>query len=132
KNLRAVNFVNYDGGPNESKNTVFTNNIFYAEPGLDVTFNFARLESAIFNNNVFYNVPVPVDAKGRIKVENSITDKPILVDVGATGNGLEKIAAKYKPKSGFVLTKGVAVKNSGGKDLLGKNVDNKLIGALAK
>ncbi len=131
-NQRLVNLVNYDGGPNNSKNTVFTNNIFYAD-GVELKFNFqdGKYESATFNNNVYHNITPPTASK-KITVQNSITEKIQLVSAGSTGTGLEKIAAKYKPKSNILLTKGVAVKNSGGKDLLGKKVDSKLIGALGK
>jgi len=138
KNLSIVNLVNYDGGPSNSKNTVLTNNIFYAGKGAELKFTFkdGKYESAIFNNNVYYaeqgaSIALPAASK-KVTVKNSITDKIQLIGAGTTGTGLEKIAEKYKPKSDILLTKGVAVKNSGGKDLLGKKVDNKLIGALDK
>ncbi|MBR7132264.1 MAG: hypothetical protein IKD04_01885 [Clostridia bacterium] len=130
-NVKLVNFANYDGGTDDSKNTVFTNNIFYAKAGVKVTYGIKRLQSATFTNNVFYNIEAPSDA--RIKVSGVFTEDPKFVSVGATGNGLNAIAAKYKLKSGsYALTSGVAVKNNGGKDLLGNKVNDKLMGAILK
>ena len=129
-NQRLVNFVHYDDGPTHSKNTVFSNNIFYAKKGLSIDFGITKLQNATFQNNVFYNIPEPSDS--RITVKNSYTADPNLVSPGATGTGLEKVAAKYKPESGYALTGGVAISNNGGKDLLGKEADNKLLGALSK
>lgn len=127
--IKLVNFSNYDGGSNDSKNTVFTNNIFYAKKGVEVTFNFDRLVNATFSNNVFYNIPAPSNSK--ITVTNVITDDPQFVSAGATGNGLEAMAAKYALKSGSkVLNKGISVANNGGKDLLGNKASNNLMGAI--
>lgn len=127
--IKLANFVNYDGGANDSRNTVFTNNIFYAKKGVEVTYNFERLVSAAFNNNVFYNITAPNN--GKLTVTNSITDDPRLVSAGATGNGLEAMAAKYAPESGSgVLSRGIAIANNGGKDMLGKKAGDNLIGAI--
>lgn len=128
--VRAVNFVNYDGGSNESKNTVFTNNIFYADNGKKVTFNFNRLESATFNNNVFFNMDPPSDPKA--KVSGSITEDPKFKQAGATGNGLEAMAKKYALSNSGLLNKGVAVSNNGGKDLLGNKLGGNIMGAVFK
>lgn len=131
EDVKLVNFANYDKGPDDSTNTVFTNNIFYAKKGVNVTFGIDRLKSATFNNNVFYNIEAPSDS--RIKVSGVFTEDPKFVSVGATGNGLKAIAAKYKLKSGsYALTSGIAIKNNGGKDLLGNKVNNKLMGAILK
>ncbi len=131
KDTKLVNFANYDGGPNDSKNTVFKNNIFCAAEGTKVGYGYSRLESAVFDNNLFYNIDAPADA--RIKVSGVITEDPKLSELGATGNGLEAIAKKYLPKSGSpVLSKGIKIENNGGKDLLGKKVNDTLIGALIK
>lgn len=129
-NNKLIQFVCYGNEPTPSKNTVITNNIFYAD-GVNLTYNFNKIQSATFNNNVYQNVQPPA-ASGQVSVMNSITDRIELTGAGATGNGLEKIAANYKPKTDFLTTRGVAVANSGGKDLLGKAVDDKLLGALAK
>jgi len=128
--VKAVNFVNYDGGSNESKNTVFTNNIFYADNGKKVTFNFNRLESATFNNNVFFNMDPPSDPKA--KVSGSITEDPKFKQAGATGNGLEAMAKKYALSNSGLLNKGVAVSNNGGKDLLGNKLGGNIMGAVLK
>lgn len=129
-NNNVVQTVCYGGEANPSKNTEITNNIFYAD-GVKLTYNFNKIVSATFNNNVYCNVEPP-KADSKVTVKNSITDKIELVGAGTTGNGLEKIAAKYKPKTDLLTTKGVTVANNGGKDLLGKTVSNTLIGALMK
>lgn len=131
EDVKLVNFANYDKGPDDSRNTVFTNNIFYAKKGVNVTFGIDRLLSATFNNNVFYNIEAPNDA--RIKVSGVYTEDPKFVSVGATGNGLNAIAAKYKLESGsYALTSGIAIKNNGGKDIFGNKVNDKLMGAILK
>lgn len=131
KDTKLVNFANYDGGPNDSKNTVFKNNIFCAAEGTKVTYGYNRLESAVFDNNLFYNIEAPSNPK--VKVSGVITEDPKLSQLGATGSGLEAMAKKYLPKSGSpVLTKGIKIEKNGGKDLLGKKVSDTLIGALMK
>ncbi len=129
--VKLVNFANYDGGTDQSRNTVFTNNIFYAKKGVKVTFGITKLKSASFNNNVFYNIEPPVSAL--IKVKNVLNKDPQFASVGATGTGLKKMAEKYALKSGSWARKaGIAIKNNGGKDMLGNKVDNKLLGAISK
>lgn len=130
KNIKLVNFVNYDGGPNDSKNTVFSNNIFYAKKGVNVTYNFQKLVDATFNNNVFYNIPAPSNSK--VKVSGVITDDPQFKSAGATGNGLEAMAKKYALSNSGLLNKGVAVSNNGGKDLLGNKLGGNIMGAVFK
>ncbi len=130
-NVKLVNFANYDGGSDQSKNTVFKNNIFYAKKGVNVTFGIKKLESASFDNNVFYNIEPPVSAL--IKVGKVLKDDPKFVSVGATGTGLKAMAEKYALKSGsYAWTSGVAIKNNGGIDMLGNKVKDNLMGAIAK
>lgn len=129
--VKLVNFANYDGGTDQSKNNVFTNNIFYAKPGVNVTFGITKLQSASFKNNVFYNIEPPVSPL--ISVSGVFTEDPMFASVGATGNGLKAMAAKYALKSGsYALTSGIAIPNNGGKDLLGNKIDDKLLGAILK
>ena len=130
-NVKLVNFANYDGGSDQSRNTVFKNNIFYAKKDVKVTFGITKLKSATFDNNVFYNIEPPVSPL--IKVGKVFKDEPKFVSVGATGNGLEKVAKNYVLKSGsYALTSGVKIANNGGKDLFGNKVNDKLMGAIQK
>lgn len=130
-NVDLVRFSNYDGGTDQSRNTVFTNNIFYAKSDVKITIGLNEYESASFINNVFYNI-TPPSASG-ITVNGVFTEEPQFVSVGATGNGLKELAAKYTLKSGsYALTSGIAVENNGGKDLLGNKVTDKLLGAIVK
>ena len=128
---RLVCFANYDGGPDDSRNTVFKNNIFYAPSGTAITYRISRLKSALFENNVFYNIEPPVSPSITLK-DNKNFD-PQFVEGGAIGNGIEAMAKKYALKSGSQgLTSGIAIENNGGKDLLGNKVNDKLMGAIAK
>ena len=103
----------------------------YAKKGVNVTYNFQKLVDATFNNNVFYNIPAPSNSK--IKVSGVITDDPQFKSVGALGNGLEAMAAKYALKaSSSVLKKGIKIANNGGKDLLGNKASDNLMGAIEK
>ena len=131
-NVKLVNFDNYDkSGPDNSKNTVFANNIFYAKSGVNVTFGIKKLQSATFNNNIFYNIEAPVSPL--ITVNNVFNNDPQFVSVGTTGNGLEKIAEKYALKAGsYARTSGIAIANNGGKDIFGNKVSDTLMGAIAK
>lgn len=128
---RLVCFANYDGGPDDSRNTVFRNNIFYAPSGTAITYKINRLKSATFENNIFFNIEPPVSPM--IKVSGVLKDDPQFVQGGAIGNGIEAMAKKYALKSGSKgLTSGIAIQNNGGKDLLGNKVNDKLMGAIVK
>lgn len=129
--ISVFHFSNYNaGGVNHARNTTITNNIVYAGGKTKIGFDFTKQYGVTLNNNVFYNMELPQGL--HVTATNNIQDKPQLVQPGFTGNGRETVAAKYKPTGGFVLEKGIAVANSGGKDMLGKNASNTLLGALMK
>lgn len=115
-------------------NNTLINNIFYVKSGVKNTaFRMwdTQAATASFNNNVFYGVDIP-NIVG-ITTSNNHTNDPNLREPGAQGGTLDAMAEKYKPKSdSYVLKNGVAVNNSVLKDMLGRNIDNKLIGALTK
>ena len=135
-NLELVKFVHYDKeGTDYSKNTVFTNNIFYGDNEKNLLFGYTgdeKLVSASFNNNVFYGIDTSGITNDKIDINGVYSEKPNLVQPGYEANGLKEVAEKYKPVSGFVLEKGIEVSGRLNKDLFGNEINGKLLGAFAK
>lgn len=129
-NKNVFHFSNYNvPAVNHPKNTVITNNIIYAGKNSRLNFDFSCQKGVTFNNNVLYNVS---EQEGTgVTWQNSIFEKPSLANPGFAGNGREAAAAAYKPTGGFVTQRGIAVANSGGKDVLGKTIASTVLGAVA-
>lgn len=144
KNTRAVNFSNYGNYSESSSNTVFTNNIFYAADGVEVTWgyqtganntnNYAAMQSASFDHNLFYNISEPTNTNygNKVTVTNSTSRDPEFSDPQEVNGRLEAIKHFYVGKGNDVIGHAAAVVNKNIADYEGNTIthQNPILGAV--
>ena len=136
-NVKLVNLSNYGNVTVKSSNNVFSNNIFYANEGVAVSWGYGdsvttpAFQNAAFKNNLFYNISEPV-YENMITVTGTISDDPKFANAGLESTGRETGEA-YKVNNSSILNGGAVISNNGGKDYFGNAVsaDSTLIGAIA-
>jgi len=133
KNIKLVNLANYQKVTVKSSNTVFTNNIFYAESNVSVGYGYGdaitkpAFQNVTFNYNAFHNIATP-SYENLIKVTNTVSTEPVFVNAGADAIGLSN-GENYKVTNIDELV-GVVIENNGGQDYFGNTVNSTLIGAI--
>lgn len=144
KKTRAVNFSNYGNYSESSSNTVFTNNIFYAANGVEVTWgyqtganntnNYAAMQSASFDHNLFYNISEPNNTyyDNKVTVTNSTFHDPEFSDPQEVNGRLEAIKHFYVGKGNDVIGHAAAVVNKNIADYEGNTItpQNPILGAV--
>ncbi len=134
KNIKLVNLANYQKVTVKSSNTVFTNNIFYAEDGVSAGYGYGdanttpAFQNIKYNNNIFYGIEAP--SYDNVTVTNTVTTKPVFANAGAEATGLSN-GENYKVANIDSLV-GEVIENNGGQDYLGKILSDgsTLIGAI--
>lgn len=113
-----------------SYDNVFSNNIFYAEPGATPTHGIESVKGLTLDNNIFYNIDLPEDEN--IHINNAIVADPRFVNAGYEGRGL-KMGEWYRLKEDSpALSGGLLIEDNGGKDYFGNKTDGKFFGAFSK
>lgn len=101
--------------------TAFKNNIFYFEDAAE--WGFEPESSCVFENNLLYNLPQ--------KGTNGLTANPLFVDPGKVGTHVNmrdpNLFDGYRlQKNSPAIDAGTTIKSDGGKDISGKQLNNKL------